>query len=197
METINNLMFMERAKNGTFLQTIMFTITFALMNFISNKVMAKLGAIQSLHDIKMMKTMFRTLYSVQLEGCMTTGAPTTMYSSNHVKFTYQFSNRMQSVMYFIANSKLDVYHVKEIRTDDFNTEENLVNVRFQVSKLLKFIVTQSEPFLLCREKEIYCCVNQSTESAAQNNNNNSNNNNSSNNMNNGSSVTNFYFRLFS
>jgi hypothetical protein len=195
METINNLMFMERARNGTFLQTILFTITFALMNFISNKVMGKLGAIQSLHDLKMMKTMFRTLYSIQLEGCMTSGQPSSGFSKEHQKIVYQFSNRMQAVMYYIANNKLDVHHVKEIRTDEYNTEDNATNVRFQVSKLLKYIVIQAEPFLLCPEKEIYCSVNQATQKVDQNSNNS--NGNSTNNSAPSSNVTNFYFHLFS
>lgn len=162
-------MFMERARNGTFMQTIMFTLTLALMNYLTRKITDRLEVLNNFSDIlEFFGYQKRKKHSIFFEGTLTS-APYE-FNKSIVKYTYQFSNRLKALFQIISKLKTETIHsLSELKTDEYNNAaQGNNNNNFQ--PVLHFMINQVEPFLLDKEKQIFCCLSKSKPNSQSNGN---------------------------
>lgn len=158
METLTNFMFLDKAKNGNFKETILFTLTFALMGYLNKFIVDYLENKVNWSDLWSLK-LFKTKSFLTLEGSMSS----TVSSNGVLCYTYQFSQRLEGLFFFIQGQqdKLKIYGLHEVRTDELRGHHERKN-------RADFMITQSKPFLLCEKQEIYCSIRKGQKNIAAN-----------------------------
>lgn len=156
METLTNFMFMDKARNGSFKETLLFTITFALMGYLNKFIVDYLENHFNWSEVWSFK-FFKTKNILTLEGSMSSSVT----SCGVLYYTYQFSQRLEGLFFFIQGQqdKLKIYGLHEVRTDE-------TLGRHERKNRANFIITQSKPFLLCDKQEIYCRIRKGQKNVA-------------------------------